>query len=142
MLEKEYPFELENIKGKMVYNCRYNEKNTYVKVKRYEIISKDEEDMKKILYEKGPLSASINSNILMFYVSGIYDPYLNFLCKSGVNHAVVIVGYGVENGIKYWIAKNSWGQNWGEKGYFKIKRGEGLCGINYYTLYAEIEDIE
>ncbi len=142
MLEKEYPFELENAKGKIEYNCRYNKNNTYVKVKRYEIISQDEEEMKKILYEKGPLSASINSNLLMFYKSGIYDPYLNFICKTGVNHAVVIVGYGVENGVKYWIVKNSWGENWGEKGYFKIKRGEGLCGINYYTLYAEIEDLE
>jgi cathepsin F len=142
MLQEEYPFELENPKKNIEYNCRYNEKNTYVKVKHFEIISKDEEEMKKILYEKGPLSASINSHLLMFYKDGIFDPYLNFICKTGVNHAVILVGYGVENGVKYWTVKNSWGDNWGDNGYFKIKRGEGLCGINYYTLYAEINELE
>ena len=43
-------------------------------------------------------------------------------------HAVVIVGWGVENGINYWIAQNSWGPNWGENGYFRIQFGQ--CGFD------------
>eukprot|EP00746_Dinoflagellata_sp_MGD_P009925 gnl/MRDRNA2_/MRDRNA2_120344_c0_seq1.p1 gnl/MRDRNA2_/MRDRNA2_120344_c0~~gnl/MRDRNA2_/MRDRNA2_120344_c0_seq1.p1 ORF type:complete len:155 (+),score=35.32 gnl/MRDRNA2_/MRDRNA2_120344_c0_seq1:3-467(+) len=40
-------------------------------------------------------------------------------------HAVKIVGWGVENGVKYWKVANSWNPYWGEKGFFRIKHGEG-----------------
>lgn len=40
-----------------------------------------------------------------------------------VTHAVLLVGWGVEDGIKYWKCLNSWGNDWGEKGYFRIRRG-------------------
>ena len=43
-------------------------------------------------------------------------------------HAVVILGYGEELGVPYWICQNSWGYNWGEDGYFRIAMGE--CGID------------
>jgi hypothetical protein len=46
---------------------------------------------------------------------------------NGTDHAVLVVGYGKENGVNYWIVKNSWSTLWGDKGYVKIK--EDLCGI-------------
>lgn len=59
-----------------------------------------------------------------------------------MNHAVVAVGYGVENGVPYWLIKNSWGADWGLNGYFKMEMGKNMCGrllfvyiylINYVT---------
>jgi hypothetical protein len=44
-------------------------------------------------------------------------------------HAVRIVGWGVDNGTKYWRVANSWNQFWGEHGYFRIRRGVNECGI-------------
>jgi len=44
-------------------------------------------------------------------------------------HAVKIIGWGEEKGIKYWLVANSWNPRWGEKGYFRIVRGENECGI-------------
>jgi cathepsin L len=54
-------------------------------------------------------------------------------CGSSINHAVLAVGYGTENGIDYYLVKNSWGTGWGAGGYLKIGReaGVGVCGIQY-----------
>merc|ERR550519_2213885 len=55
-----------------------------------------------------------------------------FLCSNGIlhtNHAITLVGYGEENGVKFWKIKNSWGTDWGEGGYGKILRGANYCGI-------------
>jgi len=67
----------------------------------------------------------------------VYGDFLTY--KSGIyarttgspigGHAVKMVGWGVENGNKYWKIANSWNEDWGEAGFFRIKRGTNECGI-------------
>ena len=57
--------------------------------------------------------------------------------RESCNHAVVVVGYGTEANGDYWIVKNSWGNNWGEKGFIKIMRGSTQCGIGTVSLSIE-----
>ena len=86
------------------------------------------------LYERGPITVAmyVYQSLFSFfnnYPTGIYayktrsEPLLG-------GHAVNVVGWGEnETGTKYWIAKNSWGPDWGDNGYFKILRGQDFCGI-------------
>jgi C1A family cysteine protease len=50
-------------------------------------------------------------------------------CGHDLDHAVLIVGYGTEDGVDYWKVKNSWGPHWGTDGYVKIERGTNKCGV-------------
>ncbi|KAL3628200.1 hypothetical protein CASFOL_027246 [Castilleja foliolosa] len=68
-------------------------------------------------------------------------------CGGEMNHAVTIVGYGKTScGTKYWIAKNSWGSNWGENGYIRLLRGVsgkgGQCGIARSPAYPVMKLLE
>ena len=73
----------------------------------------------------------LNAQKLQFYKKGVYSPML--CSKDKLDHAVLAVGYGTDDGKDYWTVKNSWGAKWGEDGYFRIKRGDGTCGINTHV---------
>ena len=62
----------------------------------------------------------------MFKLSGVYEH------KSGSmlgGHAIKLLGWGTENGVDYWLVANSWNPDWGDNGFFKIRRGTDECGI-------------
>ena len=80
------------------------------------------------IYLNGPIQATfLMENDLYGYESGIYQCSTDGGDLGG--HATIAVGWGEENGIKYWIVQNSWGADWGEGGHVKIRRGINTCGI-------------
>ncbi|XP_062279348.1 cathepsin S-like isoform X1 [Scomber scombrus] len=95
----------------------------------------DEDMMKQAVYTIGPISVAIDASPeeFSFYKSGVYD---NPMCTHGLNHAVVVVGYGTENGKDYWLVKNSWGTSYGEEGYIRMSRNKyNQCGIALVPCY-------
>jgi cathepsin F len=100
----------------------------------------DEDEMKEFLFGTNPLAAALNASPLQTYTSGVLDATSAQCPADGINHAVLIVGYGTDPsvGLDYWIVKNSWGKNWGENGYFRIRRGNGTCGINCYVITGKV----
>jgi len=70
------------------------------------------------------------------YAGGIYHHVTG---EAAGGHAVKFVGWGVEGGVKYWKVANSWNPHWGEKGYFRIRRGQNEGGIESSVVAASHE---
>ena len=134
MLEGDYAYTGK--KG----TCKSDSSKYAVKVTGYKKLSSDDEtDILNYLVETGPLAIAVNADPLQNYNSCIASYSKSTCDPSGINHAVNLVGYGVENGTKYWLVRNSWGADWGEDGYFRMLRGSGTCGINTYITSATIQ---
>jgi len=91
------------------------------------------------IYARGPVSAYLNANCLETpeYKGGVvmYDTCVT----KTTNHAIQLNGWGTdENGVDYWIARNSWGTYWGEHGFFRIVRGGNW---NVGTAYWAVPDV-
>ncbi|XP_077215615.1 cysteine protease XCP1-like [Tasmannia lanceolata] len=101
-----------------------------------DVPANNEESLLKALAHQ-PLSVAIEASgrDFQFYSGGVFDGH----CGSDLDHGVTAVGYGSSKGMDYIIVKNSWGQQWGEKGYIRMKRNtgkpDGLCGINKMVSY-------
>lgn len=117
--------------------------NLKIKVEDYYFVGDyygytNEDNIYADLKENGPMVISLAPNYLFFsYKSGIFDGDVNTFDKlkmkqpewQKVEHSVVLVGYGIENGIEYWLLLNSWGQKWGEDGYMRIRKGKNLINV-------------
>lgn len=113
--------------------CKANQP-VEVKTKGYVMLSQDEKEMAKWIQANGPASVAVDASEWTFYYGGI----MYWLCFGSysfrdLNHAVNIVGFGDANGEPFWTIRNSWGQDWGEKGYARIVRGNNFCGVNLFA---------
>lgn len=125
----EYPYTAK------VESCRENSKRKVAQVSSYNRISKgNEEDLKHALATVGTISIAYNAGTQAhsYYRGGILDVPN---CSNSPTHAVLLVGYGTENGKDYWTLKNSWGESWGERGFFRLARGKNMCGIADWASY-------
>jgi len=87
----------------------------------------DEETLKKLVHEHGAVVTAVKAEgPFQDYSGGIFAGCPK---SDSTDHAVTVVGYGTEGGQDYWLIKNSWGSSWGEKGFIRLKRGVGMCGI-------------
>ncbi|PWA75033.1 Cysteine peptidase, asparagine active site-containing protein [Artemisia annua] len=105
----------------------------------YEIVPANNESALLKAGAMQPVSVTIDASNIRFYSSGVSSG----TCGTQLNHAVTVVGYGTtDDGMKYWLVKNSWGADWGEEGYFKIQRDiaatEGMCGIAMMASYPTV----
>lgn len=127
--ESHYPYQAND------WPCEFSKIDSPLKIKNFSSwnVEDKEEVMKAILYQIGPGTVVIDASYLYLYEEGIIDE--SYPCDERRNHFSLLVGYGVtikEDGeaVPYWILKNSWGNEWGEQGYFRILRGKGLCMID------------
>ncbi len=94
--------------------------------------------MMQEIYQRGPIACGIAvPDSLENYTSGIYQDTTG---DMDIVHDISVVGYGVENGTKYWVVRNSWGTHWGEQGFFRVIRGVNNIAIESDCAWATPTD--
>ena len=134
-LESVYPYTSGTSKKKS--SCAYeSDSKTAVEVSTYKNVTANSPSQMKAALAQQPLAVSIEADKRVFqtYKSGVLD---STKCGTKLDHAVLAVGYGTEDGQDYWLVKNSWNTTWGDQGYVKlaITDGDGTCGVQMGPLY-------
>ena len=125
--EEDYPYHAKD------EDCKDDKCESAISIKGYEEVPSYDGAALKQAVSKAPVSVAVEADSAVFqmYKTGVVD---STACGTSLNHGVLAVGYTAD----YWIVKNSWGPNWGDKGYIKIaykESGAGICGINQAASY-------
>ena len=122
-----YPYTMRN------GYCHADPSKFVYKINNFGFASKYDNNAIQAAVAQQPVAVSLDSASLSHYSGGIVKTG----CGQGVDHGMVIVGYGQEGNDLFWKLKNSWGTGWGEGGYIRIERktgfGESPCGLNQYA---------
>nr|KYP43312.1 Fruit bromelain [Cajanus cajan] len=132
--ENNYPYQ--GFQG----TCQSGGKQLAVKISGFVNVPTNSEEylLQAVVQQPVSVAVSINNNFRSYREGVFAGP-----CGTVLNHAVTLIGYGTNNdGTKYWLIKNSWGETWGEKGYMRLQResGEvgGVCGIAKVASYPTL----
>nr|AAC35211.1 cysteine proteinase [Hemerocallis hybrid cultivar] len=130
--EDSYPYLAEQ------KSCGSEANSAVVTIDGYQDVPRNNEAALMKAVANQPVSVAIEASgyAFQFYSQGVFSGH----CGTELDHGVAAVGYGVDDdGKKYWIVKNSWGEGWGESGYIRMERGikdkRGKCGIAMEASY-------
>ncbi|GKU92320.1 hypothetical protein SLEP1_g6064 [Rubroshorea leprosula] len=130
--EESYPYEA------MDGTCQAETATAAVSISGFEEVPPNDEEALLKAVSQQPVSTALEASGYYFknYASGVFTGG----CGNNIDHAVTLVGYGTtEDGTKYWLIRNSWGESWGENGYMRIQRDAGvsggLCGLAMKPSY-------
>jgi len=131
--ESDYPYTAKD------GTCQSSTCNSQIKLKGCYNVPANNQQLLKDAVMTNAVSIAIEADTAVFqsYKSGVIT---SKLCGTTLDHGVLIVGYGVEDGIKYWLVKNSWGPSWGDNGYIKLERSDltndpGVCGVSMQPTF-------
>jgi C1A family cysteine protease len=134
-VEAKYPYTARS------GSCKYVSGTGVVKITGYTNVAAKNPTalMQAIAIRPVAIALRSASSAFRYYRSGIIN---TTACGTSLDHAVIAVGYGVDNGTPYWLVKNSWGSSWGESGYVRIYRGTGsdlgMCGLLQKSSYPSV----
>ncbi|XP_054426832.1 cathepsin W [Pteronotus mesoamericanus] len=152
--EKDYPFRGEA----RTYKCLAKKYKKVAWIQDFIMLSPNEQGIARYVATEGPITVTINSELLKDYKKGVIKPKPGTCDPWKVDHVVLLVGFGNSKSVErrpaepassqskrrhprsnpYWILKNSWGPKWGEEGYFRLHRGSKACGITKFPLTARV----
>ena len=130
--EESYPYIGETEKCQTCDNLPRSQIQSWV-----DVASTDNALMTAIAQQPVSIAIEADQKDFQFYQSGV----LTSECGTTLDHGVLVIGYGTENGEDYYLVKNSWGTSWGDEGYIKLGRGpeyndgQGQCGILLQSSY-------
>jgi len=116
-------------------SCAYDSSKGDVKATGHTDVTKNSSSALKAALEQQPVSVAIQADqdVFHYYTGGV----ITESCGTSLDHGVLAVGWGSENGQEYYIVKNSWSTSWGEQGFVRIgvEDGNGICGIQMMASY-------
>merc|ERR1712133_182718 len=131
--EESYPYEARD--GR----CRFDSSRVGATCTGFKKLPEgDESALQNAVANVGPIAIGIDAeSSFQFYESGVL---IARDCSTyRLNHSVLAVGYGTENGQDYWLVKNSWGKSFGESGYIKMARNHNnMCGVASDASYPTV----
>ena len=141
--ETQYPYTANDIDSCSSASCiddTFDAEPTFSEC--WDIEPKNQVDL-KMAVSINPVSVAIEADTRYFqsYSGGVLTSAAS--CGTNLDHGVLIVGYGSEDGEDYWLVKNSWASTWGEDGYIKIGRSDstddaGVCGIAMQPSFPSV----